>query len=159
MFLAKWFISHKLLLCRTSQRSARNQVPSQVATHQTIGSQLWGGEMPDLNPGLQDNSQGRYHWATMPPLYLPCPIVRYAMGTQVNLLQHLHQHFSLLFRPQTLYQIFKNIFRKFISRRFWTYFTFFLGPPWAEKTCLESGVTDPRGFSKVKTSWINVVTF
>ncbi len=55
------FISHNLLLCRTSQRSARSQVPSQVATHQTIGSQLWAGEMPDLNPGLQDNSQARYH--------------------------------------------------------------------------------------------------
>jgi hypothetical protein len=39
--------------------SARSQVPSQVATHQKIGSQLWAGEMPDLNPGLQDNSQVR----------------------------------------------------------------------------------------------------
>jgi hypothetical protein len=32
-----------------------------VATHQKIGSQLWAGEMPDSNPGLQDNSQVRYH--------------------------------------------------------------------------------------------------
>jgi hypothetical protein len=58
MFLANQrFISHNLLLCCPSQRSARSQVPSQVATHQTIGSQLWAGEMPDSNPGLQDNSQ------------------------------------------------------------------------------------------------------
>jgi hypothetical protein len=27
-----------------------------VATHQEIGSQLWAGETPDSNPGLQDNS-------------------------------------------------------------------------------------------------------
>jgi hypothetical protein len=32
------------------------QVPSQVATHQEIGSHLWAGDMPDLNPGLQDHS-------------------------------------------------------------------------------------------------------
>jgi hypothetical protein len=32
-----------------------------VATHQTIGSQLWAGETPDSNPGPQDNSQVRYH--------------------------------------------------------------------------------------------------
>jgi hypothetical protein len=35
--------------------------PSQVATHQTFGSQLWAGEMPDSNLGLHDNSQARYH--------------------------------------------------------------------------------------------------
>ncbi len=43
------------LLCCPTQRSARRQVPSQVATHQEIGSQLWAGETPDSNPGLQDN--------------------------------------------------------------------------------------------------------
>ncbi len=32
-----------------------------VATHQKIASQLWAGEMPDLNPGLQDNSLVCYH--------------------------------------------------------------------------------------------------
>ncbi len=46
------------LLCYSSQRSARSQVPSQVATHQEIGSQLRAGERPDSNPGLQDNSSG-----------------------------------------------------------------------------------------------------
>jgi hypothetical protein len=49
------------LLCCPSLRSARSQVLSQVATHQEIGSQLWAGETPDLNPGLQDNSLARYH--------------------------------------------------------------------------------------------------
>jgi hypothetical protein len=48
-------------LCCPSQRSARSQVPSEVATHQEIGSQLWAGETPDSNPGLQDNSLTRYH--------------------------------------------------------------------------------------------------
>jgi hypothetical protein len=57
MFLANQrFISHNLLLYRPSQRSACSQVPSQVEIHQTIGSQLWAGETPDLNQGLQDNS-------------------------------------------------------------------------------------------------------
>jgi hypothetical protein len=32
-----------------------------VATHQEIGSQLWAGETPDLNLGLQDNSLVCYH--------------------------------------------------------------------------------------------------
>ncbi len=36
--------------------------------HQKIGSQLWAGESPDSNPGLQDNSQERYHQATTPPM-------------------------------------------------------------------------------------------
>jgi hypothetical protein len=49
------------LLCCTSQRSARSQVPSQVATHQETGSQLWAVEAPDSNPGLQDNSLAHYH--------------------------------------------------------------------------------------------------
>ncbi len=45
MFLAnQQFISHDFLICRPSQRSACSQVPSQVATHQKIGSQLWAGE-------------------------------------------------------------------------------------------------------------------
>jgi hypothetical protein len=26
-----------------------------------MGNQLWAGEMPDSNPGLQDNSQAHYH--------------------------------------------------------------------------------------------------
>ncbi len=57
MFLANQrFIFHDFLLCRPSQRSAPSQVPSQVATHQEIGSQLWAGETLDSNPGLQDNS-------------------------------------------------------------------------------------------------------
>ncbi len=38
---------------------AHSQMPSQVATHQEIGSQLLGGETPDSNPGLQDNSLAR----------------------------------------------------------------------------------------------------
>ncbi len=59
------------LHCCPSQRSAHSQVPSQVAPHQEIGSQLWAGEMPDSNPGLQDNSLARYHWATMPPASNP----------------------------------------------------------------------------------------
>ncbi len=56
-----------ILLCCPSQRSARSQVPSQVATHLEIGSQLWAGDTLDSNPGLQDNSLARYHWATTPP--------------------------------------------------------------------------------------------
>jgi hypothetical protein len=52
---------HNFLLCCPSQRSARSQVPSQVATHQEIGSQLWAGETPNSNPGLQDNSLAHYH--------------------------------------------------------------------------------------------------
>ncbi len=55
------FISHNLLLCHPSQRSACSQVPSQVATHQKIGTQLWAGEIPDSNPGLHGNSLVRYH--------------------------------------------------------------------------------------------------
>jgi hypothetical protein len=47
-------------LYRPSQRSARSQVPSQVAAHQEVGSQLWAGETPDLNSGLLDNSLVRY---------------------------------------------------------------------------------------------------
>ncbi len=60
---------HYFLLCCLSQRSARSQVPYQVATHQEIGSQLWAGETPDLKMGLQDNSLAGDHWATMPPTY------------------------------------------------------------------------------------------
>ncbi len=76
MFLANnRFIPHNLLLCRPSQGSVHSQVPSQVATHQTIGSQLWAGEMPDSNPGLQENSQERYHWATMPPPHCTLPTI------------------------------------------------------------------------------------
>ncbi len=60
-------ILHNFILCCPSQRSARGQVPSQVATHQEIGSQLWAGESPDSNPGLQDNSLAHYRWATKPP--------------------------------------------------------------------------------------------
>ncbi len=68
MFLANQrFNSHNFLLCIPSQRSAHSQVPSQVATHQKIGSQLWAGETPNLNPGLQDNSQA----ATTEPPRLP----------------------------------------------------------------------------------------
>jgi hypothetical protein len=58
---------YDFLLCRPSQRSACSQVPSQVATYQEIGSQLWAGETLDSNLGLQDNSLVCYHWATMPP--------------------------------------------------------------------------------------------
>jgi hypothetical protein len=67
-FLFSFYVSgepevhfHNFLLCCPSQRSARSQVPSQVATHQENGSQLWAGETPDLNPGLKDNSLARYH--------------------------------------------------------------------------------------------------
>jgi hypothetical protein len=48
------------LLCCPSQRSARSQVPSEVATHQEIGSQLWAGKTPDWNP-LHENSLACYH--------------------------------------------------------------------------------------------------
>ncbi len=92
MFLANQrFIYHNFLLCRPSQRSARSQVPSQVATHQKIGSQLWAGEILDSNPGLQDNSQSRCHWATMPPL----PLSHHAslLSHHASLLSH---HASLL---------------------------------------------------------------
>jgi hypothetical protein len=58
-------IFHNFFLCCPSQRSARGQVPSQVATHQEMGNQLWAGETPDSNPGLQDNSLAHYHWATI----------------------------------------------------------------------------------------------
>jgi hypothetical protein len=68
-----------------------DQVPSQVATHQEIGSQVWAAEAPDSNPGLQDHQSGllplshraslslshhtslslshhtSLHWATTPP--------------------------------------------------------------------------------------------
>ncbi len=64
MFLAKQrCIFHNFLLCCPSQRSARSQVPSKVATHQEICSQLWAGEKLDSNPGLQDNNLARYHGA------------------------------------------------------------------------------------------------
>jgi hypothetical protein len=56
MFLAnQQLIFRNILLCRPSQRSDRSQVPSQVETHPEIGCQLWAGETPDSNPGLQDN--------------------------------------------------------------------------------------------------------
>ncbi len=50
--------SCNFLLCCPSQRSAHSQVASQVATHQEIGNQLWDGEMPDSNLGLQDSNPG-----------------------------------------------------------------------------------------------------
>jgi hypothetical protein len=62
IFLANQrFIYPNFLLCYPSQRSAHGQVPSQVATHQKMGNQLWAGKTPDSNPGLQDNSQVHYH--------------------------------------------------------------------------------------------------
>jgi hypothetical protein len=65
MFLVnQMFISHNFLLCRPSQRSVRSQVPSQVITHQKIGSQLRAGETSDSNPWLQDKSQACYHHVT-----------------------------------------------------------------------------------------------
>jgi hypothetical protein len=54
-------IFRNFLLCLPSKRSAHSQVPSQVATHQEIGSQLWAGQMPDSNLGLQDDSLAHYH--------------------------------------------------------------------------------------------------
>jgi hypothetical protein len=70
MFFAnQWFIYHDLLLCRPSQRSARSQVPSQVATYQMIGSQLWAGEMLDSNPGWDCRTTVR--GATTEPPCLP----------------------------------------------------------------------------------------
>jgi hypothetical protein len=62
MFLVnQQFIFRNFHLCRPSQKLAHSQVLSQVATQQEIGSQLWAGDMPDLNLGLQDNSLARYH--------------------------------------------------------------------------------------------------
>jgi hypothetical protein len=67
MFLVnQQFLFRNFLLCCPSERSARSHVPSQVTTHQETGIQLWAGETPDSNPGLQDNSLARYHLATMP---------------------------------------------------------------------------------------------
>jgi hypothetical protein len=74
MFLVNQrFLFRNFLLCCPSQMSARRHVPSQVATHQGIGRQLWAGETPDLNPGLQHNSLARYHWATTPPHWATTP--------------------------------------------------------------------------------------
>ncbi len=63
MFLTnQWFnFFYHFHLCCPSQRSACSQLPSQVATHYEIGSQLWAGETPDSDPGLQDNNLVRYH--------------------------------------------------------------------------------------------------
>jgi hypothetical protein len=62
MFLVnQWFIFRNFHLCCPSQRAARSQGPSEVTTYQEIGSQLWAGETPDSNPGLQDNSLAHYH--------------------------------------------------------------------------------------------------
>ncbi len=59
MFLVNQrLIFRNFLLCRLSKRSARSQVPSQVATHQEIGSQL--GDT-GFERGLQDNSLALYH--------------------------------------------------------------------------------------------------
>ncbi len=54
------FLFRNFLLCCPSKRSARSHVPSQVTTHQEISRQLWAGETPDSNPGLQYNSLARY---------------------------------------------------------------------------------------------------
>jgi hypothetical protein len=78
-FMFFWHF-HNFLLCRPSQKSARSQVQSQVATHQEIGSQLWAGA-PDLNQGLQDNSLVRYHWATMPSITCHCHSVLWHTGS------------------------------------------------------------------------------
>ncbi len=56
-------------LCCPSQRSARSQVPSLGGNPPEISSQLWAGETPNSNPGLQDNSLVRNHWATTPPYH------------------------------------------------------------------------------------------
>jgi hypothetical protein len=62
MFLVNQrFIFHNFLLYCPSQRSARSQVPSQVATHQEICSQLWAGETRKSNQGLQDTILAHYH--------------------------------------------------------------------------------------------------
>ncbi len=64
MFLAnQWFIFVIFFFSSVAPhrgQSAAKYHPK-VATHQEIGSQLWAGETPDLNPGLQDNSLVRYH--------------------------------------------------------------------------------------------------
>jgi hypothetical protein len=56
-------IFRKILLCRPSQRSACHQVSSQVATHQEICSQLWAGEIPDLNLGTAGQQSGVLPWS------------------------------------------------------------------------------------------------
>ncbi len=70
-FICFWQISDSFFVIFSSvapsQRSAHSQVPSQVATHKEIGSQLWAGEMPDSNLGLQDSSLACCHWATTLP--------------------------------------------------------------------------------------------
>ncbi len=51
------------------------------ALRKPLETLLWAGETPDLNPGLQDNrqdnSQERYHWATMPPRYVQMYVQMY----------------------------------------------------------------------------------
>ncbi len=62
---------------------------------------------------------------------------------------------TLPFGQQTLYRIFKNIFRKLISQWFWNNVSFFfLEPCWAEKFHLESSNPDPRGAAQKLVSTV-----
>jgi hypothetical protein len=57
MFLGnQWFIFVIFSSVAPHRGQPAAKYHPKVATHQEIGSQLWAGETPDSNPGLQDNS-------------------------------------------------------------------------------------------------------
>ncbi len=77
------------LLCCPSQRSACSQVPSQVVTHQEIGSQLWVGKMPDLiEPGTAGQQSGAlplsHHVSLIEPPCLPHWTTSYLIASRLR---------------------------------------------------------------------------
>jgi hypothetical protein len=72
-FFLYMFLANQRFIFVIFSSVARSQVPSQAATHQEMSRELWAGETPDSNPGLQDNSLARCHWATMPPYWAIMP--------------------------------------------------------------------------------------
>jgi hypothetical protein len=65
MFLADQRFSFcNFLLCCPSHSSARSHVPSQVATHQEIGSQLLAGETPVSSAGEEKTSMAEDRYIT-----------------------------------------------------------------------------------------------
>ncbi len=67
----------------------------------------------------------------------------------------LFWHFTLQFRCQTFLKTYSESLFQGGSGHI---FNFFLRPSWAEKTCLESHITDPRGFAAVKTGFYHSKT-
>jgi hypothetical protein len=62
MFFSKqWFIFGFFSSVAPHRGQSAAMWPFQVATHQEIGNQLWAGETPDSNLGLQEKSLARYH--------------------------------------------------------------------------------------------------